>query len=241
MSLSDEELHQVVEHIARVYNVSARRVVEEVTGQAPDEDEPPKTEPKKAKKRGASHWVAWGTSMVVMGLLVGVAVIAILKFINNPAEAVVHADTSGITKPTPTPDLSIVELDGQTFSLKYPHIFDQVSGKKPDSGSVEEFNMGSKSNYRRLIAVDIRREAIQSLADDASYRIRHDHPDTYKEEVHKTANGTFSVMTKNDSHEQTLFWLNAGKLMMISVTSTDANDNVASFMKVISDSVRWKS
>ena len=87
--------------------------------------------------------------------------------------------------------------------------------------------------------MDVRREQIATLSDDASYRIRQLHPENYKATVYKTAAGSVDVMAKLDTREQTLFWLRDGKLMMVSVTRTDAKDKVAAFMKVIIDSGRW--
>ena len=243
MSLSDEELHQVVQHLATLNGVPASEVVAEVLGEEPDADgqEAASDTSPEPKKRSWAHWVAWSSAMMVMGVMVGGVIVVLLKLVNGPAEASIPKPKISLTSATPTPDQSISQLVGQTFSFNYPHIFDQVAGMKNDSGSIEQFNIGSKSNYRRLIAVDVRREQIATLSDDASYKIRQLHPEDYKETVYKTAAGSVDVMAKLDKREQTLFWLRDGKLLMVSVTSTDATDDVAAFMKVIIDSVRWTS
>lgn len=243
MSLSDEELHQVVEHLANLRGVSPREVVAEVIGDEPEDDDEETVADSavSSKKRGWAHWAAWGSAMLVMGVMVGGVIVVLMKLVNGPAEASLPKTKISLSNATPTPDPSISQLVGQTFTFNYSHIFDQVSGMKTDSGSIEQFNIGSKSNYRRLIAVDVRREQIATLSDDASYRIRQLHPETYTESVRKTATGSVDVMAKNDKLEQTMFWLRDGKLMMISVTSTDVTDNVAAFMKEITDTVRWTS
>ncbi len=243
MSLSDEELHQVVRHLATLRGESTSEVVAEVMGEDPESDgqEAAPDNAAEPKKRGWAHRVAWSSAMLVMGVMVGGAIIVMMKLVNGPAEASLPKPRISVNAAAPTPDQSISQLVGQTFAFNYPRIFDQVAGMKTDSGSIEQFNIGSKSNYRRLIAVDVRREQIATLSDDASYRIRQLHPETYKEAVYKNAAGSVYVMAKNDKTEQTLFWLRDGKLLMISVTSTDVTDDVAAFMKVISGSVRWTS
>jgi hypothetical protein len=252
MSMSDEELHRLVEHLAHLHGVSPKEVVAEVTGEPPEgyefvDDKPDAGESEMAeaqprKKRGRSHWIAWGTAMTVMGVLVAVVIIAFMKFVSGPAEANIKPGQAGIPSPTATPDTGLAQLNGQTIFFSYPHLFDQVTNQKVDSGSVEEYNLGSKTNYRRLIAVDIRNEpSTLSLGEEPSFKIRQMHPETYRESPVKLGGEAASLMTKLNGQEQTLFWLHGGKVLTIAITSTDTHDDVTTFMKVVTGSVRWKT
>ena len=87
MSLSDDELHQVVQHLAKINGVPTSEVVAEVMGEDPEDDEQ-EADPsngEEPKKRGWEHWVAGSSAMMVMGLMVGCGVVSLCKLVSGPA------------------------------------------------------------------------------------------------------------------------------------------------------------
>jgi hypothetical protein len=195
-----------------------------------------------AQARGgrAGRRTAWVISMMTMGLLVGAVVIVFIKFVNGPVQA-------SAIPPTPTPraaaiavNQGTIQLAGLYFEMGYPGKFDQLKQLGNDAHSLEQYYVTSKADYRRTMAVAVRPLESSSLDNDANYKVRKIHPETYKERVDKLGGEPVSVMSKIDNTEATLFWAHKGRVLSVSMTSTNPDDVLADYIKLIEPTFRWK-
>jgi hypothetical protein len=228
--MNDDELRRRVRHAAELHGVSTREVAAEIEhdpdlddgtredDEALDQYEAADTEAGVPKSRGWGRRVAWLISLVVVGGMVGAAIVFMMKFLNGPVEA-----------------------QAINILMTYPGEFDQVSRVKTDQQSLEQYNLGSKSNFRHMIAVDVR-PLNGVMSDDASYRIRQIHPEDYKQSVDVIGGEPVALMTKTNGQEVTLFWAHGGKyLLTVSLTTSDTRDNLQNWMKIIKTSLRWRT
>jgi hypothetical protein len=191
---------------------------------------------KKPRRKGSRS--AWIVSMVAMGAVVGLVIIGFLRFVNDPVEAGANAKPSLRPVPAAVNTTGVNQLGGLNFTFNYPAIFDQTAPKH-EPQSLEQYNLGSKSNYRHLIAVDVRMSQPGGVTDDASYKYRLLHAELYAESIEKINGENVVLMTKKDKQEQTMFWGHQGKQLTVSVTSTDPKDDVTAILSVIKASTRW--
>jgi hypothetical protein len=240
MSASDDELRRQVRYAAQLHGVTPQEVVAEVAGEEPAEGLEPAAVPAGVSKRRGRR-ISLLAAMVSVGVMVGLVIVGVMKFVNDPVEAA--ATAKGLVKPPvsvkPTPTTSV--LSGLYVSMNYPGIFDQLQHMKTDVQSLEQYMLSSKSNYRRTIAVDVRPLVSGGVEDDASYKLRLLHADQYRPSTDKVAGEPVAIMTKLDGREQTLFWAHQGKLLIVSITSSDTMDDVAAFMNVVKPTIRWRS
>lgn len=190
------------------------------------------------RRRGAAHWAGWVSALVVMGVLVGVAIIAVLKFLNGPVEAKPDAQTLNQMKASVVPTPVTQVLAGQTVEFSYPGVFDQV--RKMQDTTLDSYYIASKSEPGRTIAVAVVALPSNRIDDDSGYKFRLLHKESYKESREKLGGEEVVIMTKNDNTEQTLFWPHKGKSLNISITSTAPRDKVSEFMNVIKPTIRWR-
>jgi hypothetical protein len=252
--MNDDELRRRVRHAAELHGVSTREVAAEIEhdpdlddgtredDEALDQYEAADTEAGVPKSRGWGRRVAWLISLVVVGGMVGAAIVFMMKFLNGPVEAqakvLAHEQTASIATPAPP---ATNELSALNILMTYPGEFDQVSRVKTDQQSLEQYNLGSKSNFRHMIAVDVR-PLNGVMSDDASYRIRQIHPEDYKQSVDVIGGEPVALMTKTNGQEVTLFWAHGGKyLLTVSLTTSDTRDNLQNWMKIIKTSLRWRT
>jgi hypothetical protein len=66
------------------------------------------------------------------------------------------------------------------------------------------------------------------------------HPTDYKESADRSGTETLAIMTKTNGREQTLFWAHKGKLLTISATSSDPNDDMAAIISTIKGNLKWR-
>ncbi|HVQ43384.1 MAG TPA: hypothetical protein VMT30_00235 [Candidatus Saccharimonadia bacterium] len=234
--MNDEELRRTVRHAAQLHGVSPQEVVAEVAG---DGREPGEAE--RPRRRGRAHMAAWLSSLVVVGALAGGVVVGVMRLVDGPveAQAKVLGQVQTEAAPTATPADTNV-LAGLIISFTYPGMFDQVSQSKSDAQVLEQYTIGSKTNYRHRVAVEVRPLPSGQLADDASWRVREIHAADYRASAEVVGGETVKFMTKTDGHEQTLFWPHGGKNLTISITSTDPHDDISAIMALIKGSLRWK-
>lgn len=192
------------------------------------------------KREGkGSRRKAWWITIIIMGVVVGGTIILILKYTSAPVTVDLSAAAPSI-RPTPTPQNGRGLLSGIYVALEYPGEFDQVSRITSDPTALEQYSIGSKASYRRLIAVNVRKLESGNLDDDASYKRRLLYPKEYTETKQAVTGAKVSIMTKVDGHEQTLFWAQGGKLLTVSATSTESGDNVPAFLATVRESVTWR-
>lgn len=200
------------------------------------------SKPKQAKKVGSSgHRVAWFASLVGAGVVLGLGIVAILKFVDAPSEGVVIETTLEQKRvaAVPTPDKPNL-LAGLEIELKYPPEFDTVGRVKNDPNASEQYNIGSSADYSRQISVSVRLLPSGNLDDESSYRLRQIKKSEYDPSSMKINSESVAVMTRADHTEQTMFWVHGTKEVVVSITSNNPKDDVKTFMKVVTDSIRWR-
>lgn len=223
-------------------------VAEEVTGTAVADAmapaaaaDPVVAELKPARK--PSKWgprVAWTLSMTAIGAIVGVVIVLGMKFIDGPVEATQSGPTLAKAQAAATPAPESALLGGLTFELSYPGVFDQVGTVKNGPHAIEQYNIGSKASYSRLIAVSVMDLPSNNPEDDSSFRYRQTTPQTYTS-GNLTVHGEPAAMfTKNDRTERTFFWAHKGRLLTVSITSSDPHDDIEAYMALIVKTARWK-
>ena len=192
-----------------------------------------------SRRPRAGHRAAWVLSLAVMGIIVGVVVVGAMKFLNGPVVAaggptLAQAQAKSLPKPTTN------QLAGLYFDMTYPALFDQVGQLKNDSQALEQYNISSKKDYRRVMAVSVRPLTSNLLDDDSSYKFRRISPKDYEERSDKLGGEAVAVMSKLDHTEVTLFWAHQGRLLTIAITSSNPNDVVADYMKAVETTLRWR-
>jgi hypothetical protein len=185
-------------------------------------------------------WWRWFIGMVAIGVALGIVLVLAYRFVNGP----VSASASGIALPTvtatPTPKPTN-HLTGLDIEFDYPGIFDELGHVNNDAQAVEQYNISSKADYRRVIAVSVHPLPSGSLAEDSNYRYRQNNPSIYTETKGKIGTAVVVLMTKTDKTEQTLFWVNNKRIAIFAITSTVPHDDVLSFMQFVMPTIGWRS
>jgi hypothetical protein len=243
MPMSDEELHRMVEHLAKLHGVSGQEVVDTVldhhdddhgslADEADDLDEP----------KGRRRWVG---PVATLGIVAAVFVAGVMVLMHIAGTADKTGPTADATMQQLKKSIAPTPALPQTFTSKYisfsyPGAFDAVRELDNWPSTLERFAIGSKSDYHRSIMVEVEKDTAH-LDDDSNYRFRTLNPDQYKPVNVRLPNGEAAVvMVKNDSTEQTLFWVHAGNCVVLSVTS-DGTDDLGSYLKVVEGSLKWAS
>lgn len=200
-------------------------------------EERPKEWPK--KRRGRAHKVALWSSVAMVGVVLGLLIVGVMKFVNGPVEAKITPEPLAAKRTQASPMLEDNMLAGINFTLTYPGVFDQITHNKTDAQAVEQYMLSSKSNHRRTIAVEVRPLESGRLDSHSGYKLRHLKTDEYRETTEKIAGEPVVVMTRLDNQEQSLFWAHKDRIITVAILSSDTRDDVAVFMKTVKDSVRW--
>lgn len=183
--------------------------------------------------------VAWVLAMSSIGAAIGGVIILGIKFIDSPVEgSTTKTVLSAQASASPTPGIN--QLTGMYIELMYPGVFDQVGPVKNDAQALEQFNMGSKQDSARMIAVSVRNLPENSLNEESGYRYRTLRPAEYVPKTDKIRGETVTIMMKRDKTEATLFWPRGNKVAIVSITSTSPKDDVSAFMAVIQKDIRWR-
>ena len=48
-------------------------------------------------------------------------------------------------------------------------------------------------------------------------------------------------MTKADKTEKTLFWVHKGRLLIVSLSTNDSNEDLPSMLAIIKPTIRWRT
>ncbi len=186
----------------------------------------------------SGHRVGWWVSMVVIGIVFGALAVGYLKFIDGPsvgtANNSLETARAAAAPKAPTPNM----LSGLAIEFQYPGIFDVVSQVKTDNHATEQYNIGSKSDYSRTIAVSVK--PLTTYDDDSSYRMRQIKKDEYRETNDKMGADPMVLMTKLDRSEQTMFWIHQSREVTVSITTNNPKDDVTEIMKMVKSTLRWR-
>jgi hypothetical protein len=228
-----EETRRLVKHAAALHGVPTDEVVHAIL----DEDDEDLDD--EEELRGRSRLGIWAMVIVVGGVF-GLGIVFLFRFANGGAESgpIAVEGIEAIKKSIQPTAAALPTLTGHFVSFSYPQVFDSVKTMSNLPTTAERFSIGSKSNYRRSIMVTVENKTA-TYDEDSGYKYRSMNPSLYHSESVKLSGGTGVVMIKNDNTERTLYWARGGKLVMVSVTSTNAGDALQSYIAVIAGSIRW--
>jgi hypothetical protein len=177
--------------------------------------------------------------LVLVGLIFGVAIIFLMRFVDGPVSGKVGSTTLADAKagvvPTPQPPH---QLAGLYVALDYPATYDQLAQIKTDKAALEQYDMSPKGDYRQSITVHVADLPSGDPHDDSSYRIREINTADFRSSVIPGTDRTV-LMTKTDGSEQTLFVVHKLKLLTVAVTSSSTKATAKEIMAIIQPSVRW--
>ena len=184
-------------------------------------------------------WIGRMVGLSFVGVLVGAAIIGVMRLANDPVSGAVSvSQLKASISPTPFPP---GHIGGLYFSMSYPGVYNQVSQIKTDSMALEQYRIGSSASYRRTLTISVRDMQNGRLIDDSSYRLRQIQSSTYTQTTRAMGSETAEVMTKVDASEVTFFWMHRGKLLIVSVTTSEPGDHATQFADMMLSSVRWLS
>ncbi len=185
------------------------------------------------------HTAVWLTTLVLVGAAFGLIIVLLLRFVDGPVESTqALSKLQASTAPKSTTKLN--QLAGIAVELSYPAIFDGLSQLKNDAQAVEQYNLSSKRDYSRGIAVSVRSLPSGNLNDDSSYRFRLNSTADYRETKEILGGEPIAVMNKLDRSEQTLFWAHGDKVLTLAITATNPRDDVSALMSAIKPTIRWR-
>jgi hypothetical protein len=228
------ETRQLVRYAAELHGVSAEDVAHVVT----DDDDDEADEDEDEARRGSKHIGIWAT-MVVVGVMFGFGIIFLMRFTSGSdstgpnAQAAIQAVQKSI-QPTPSANPS---YSGTYISFNYPSTFNNVK-MQPSTGIwAEQFTINSTTNFDREIAVSV--ENVATAQTDSGYMYRNMTPSLYTPAKTTVMNEAATVMVKADNTERTLYWEHGGKLVVVSITDTNAGEDIASYMTLVTSTLRW--
>ena len=230
-----QEIQRQVLHAAEVHGVTPSEVVETVFDQVPGDSDDELDE----RGRPARHIGAWVTT-VVIGVVFGVGIIALIHWANESDQAGPNAK-SGLQAvaqsiaPTPA---GLPALSGHYVAFSYPQAFDTVKALPEIPNSAERYIIGSTSDYRRSINVEVEANT-PAITDDSGYQYRSLTPSQYQPLAVAVNSESAKVMVKMDGTERTLYWSHGGYTVIVSLSDTTGVDNLASFMQTIITTMRW--
>lgn len=240
MALSDEDLAQIVEHLAKVRGVSREAVVETVeTGREPDggfdQDEP---EPEQRRGWRPGVWVTLG----VVGAVFGLCIVFVLRFLNGPVSS--GPDMGKVlgearASLAPSPDAN-PEIKGLHISFSYPSAFKDAQPVRDKAAGLESYLLIGPGLTSSQIAVSVVNLPSGDLKDDSGYLWRFG---VSKDYISPPAPTTVlgepaQIFVKKDGTERTLYWPHAGLLVIVSVTSSTGGD-LNGDLKTVQNSLRW--
>lgn len=177
--------------------------------------------------------------LVLVGLIFGVAIIFLMRFVDGPVSGKVNsaslAEAKASAMPTPLP---AHQLSGLYIAMDYPATYDQLAQVKTDKTALEQYDMSPKGDYRQSISVHVSDLPTGDPHEDSSYRIRELNTSEYRSTVIPGADRTI-LMIKANGNEQTLFVVHKAKLLTVSVTSASMKATAKEIMAVIQPSIRW--
>ena len=191
-------------------------------------------------ERRSAHWLGWSVVSVTLGVIIGFGMVGYLKYVDGPVESKPSKSLAEVHKsvaPTPVPPNL---LSGLAIEFQYPSIFDTLGQVKNDKQALEQYNIGSKADYSRTIAVDVRPLTSGQLEDDSSFRFRQLNTTDYTITPDKIGAEPVMLADKHDKSERTLFWAHQGKEVTVALTSTNPRDDLVTIMAGIKSSLRWR-
>lgn len=217
----------MVQHAAQLHGVSNQDVVETLL----DEEEE-----YEGRGRRPGLWITFA----VVGVIFGVVVVAIMKFINGPVtagpsvSAQIEQDKQSAQ---PTPDAP--SLMGLKVAFSYPSALSDVERVRNAAG-IEQYLLRTRGDGASVqIAVEVDNLPSGQLTDDSSYQFRTLKSADYTRTSIKMAGEPAVLMTKQDNTERTIFWVHKGLELTISGTTSGAVQEMTGYMDTITKSLRW--
>jgi len=191
------------------------------------------------EERPNRHVGAWVTT-VVIGVIFGGGIILLIHWANESdqagpnAKAGIEAVAQSIA-PTPA---GLPALQGHYIAFSYAQVFDTVKALPAIPNSAERYIIGSTSDYRRSINVEVESNT-PAITDDSGYQYRSLNPSQYQPLTTAIDSEPAAVMVKTDGTERTLYWAHGGYTVIVSLSDTTGTDNLASIMNTIVATMRW--
>lgn len=184
-----------------------------------------------------AYFAKSGASGAVFGFII-CAGIWLFHFMNNPV-------TAGAAMIVPNQvDAVVVKprtLQGLNFELKYPGAFDLTSRLSNDKLALEQYNIGQSTKKQFTMAISVHPLESGLLNDDSNWRIRSLDKATYITNNEQLQNESVGIMTKADKTEKTLFWVHKGRLLIVSLSTNDSNEDLPSMLAIIKPTIRWRT
>ena len=179
-----------------------------------------------------------GAAGVAIGFFV-CAGIWVFHFIDNPVAA-------GAAMVDPNKANAVAVMKPRTFQgiyveLKYPGEFDLTSRLNNDKQALEQYNIGQSTKKQFTMAISVHPLESGLLNDDSNWRIRILDKAAYASNNELLQNETVSIMTKLDKTEKSLFWVHKGKLLIISLSTNDPNEDLPAMLGMIKQTIRWRT
>jgi hypothetical protein len=190
--------------------------------------------------RGWGGRIAWLIALVTVGVLLGLAIITVLKFVDGPVSSKPGVTAAKIlASPSASPTASM--WAGKYAELKYPGVFDQLGHASGSARTLEAYNLSSRGSYERQISINVSQLPSGSLDDDSSYAFRRNQPSVYTKEVVTLKGEPVVKISKTDKTEIGLFWVHGGKLLIVmATTSNPSKDNLSAYLAQIQPTIHWR-
>ena len=175
---------------------------------------------------------------LVLILLIGT--VLLIKSLNSPAEGVVNinADTQ-----LNTPPAAPKQAKGKFVTFNYPYRFEE-SAKTSTSASLEHWILYARqalgTGPSAQFAINVSKLSAGGAKEDSAYKLFEAFPNKYKISK-ETYQGEEVLIGTNilDEYARTALWGHKDKLLAVSVTSSQANDQLVAEMTSILKSVKW--
>lgn len=192
-------------------------------------------------------WRSWARVVVfciVIGGLLGGAVIALLRYADGPSEGYVKAAVDAAKpKPTPTPEPGA--LAGLYVGFEYPAGFgriERVASRPPDLENYVLATGGGVTTPRVTLAVVVAPAGRGGLDEDSGYQMRRLRANLYTAKTVVMSTGSATLFTRNDGTEQTLYWLGAKYRLSVAIgQSTGSTGDIEAVMQQVIKTARWRS
>jgi hypothetical protein len=179
-----------------------------------------------------------GASGVTLGFIICFGIWA-FHFIDGPVAAGAamvdpnKADVAVVVKPR--------TLQGLNFELQYPGAFDLTSRLNNDKLALEQYNIGQSSKKQFTMALSVHPLESGLLNDDSNWRIRALDTKSYVTNNEKLHDETVGIMSRVDKTEKSLFWVHKGKVLIVSLSTNDPNEDLPGILAVIKPTIRWRT
>lgn len=182
---------------------------------------------RKRRPRHVRRWVALSVALLVIGLIIWF--ISLLRY---PAVSIVDVSRS----PTKAESVHQIKLAGTYFSFEYPSDWKlnwHEQASLPRYLEKAQTTVAEPYPYRFVMSVET---SVSPLAEVPSVQVRRRDLNGQYDETTRPVSGQTAVefVRRDKEFERTLFWMQAGRLYTVSLTSTSNVDGDMIFNQYVS-------